>query len=509
MGNLDRIHRTSVLFHAEPARKENAVIYNGGQYKPFSDAEVKKINDAAISLLEKGGVRVYTKTGRDALKKAGADVAGSDCLVRIPRSMIEDAIDSAPSKVVLCGRDPVNDCILEGNNVYLGTGGTAINVLDMQTGRRRPSTNDDVRQMARLMDALANISVFTINVFCNDVTDNDNIDVNRFYSAITNTSKHVMGGIYSRKGVQDVIEMAALIAGGMDKLRERPFVSFITLIISPFKIDDIYGEFTCYLAKEGLPVVVPTEPLCGTTSPVTMAANVVMHTAETLSGVVMTQAVNPGSPVICGSVGSITDMRTMGHLSGAIERGMINAGVSQMAQHYKLPYYSTAGMTDSKGIDAQSGYESGMMNLLVAMSGANYIHDAAGLMEFDLTASYEKLVIDDEIIGRCLRVLRGIEVNDDTIALDLMLKVGPGGDYLSEEHTIEHMRSEFADNTVSDREHREEWEAAGSKDTFARAHETAVRLLADHQPMPIDQQVDQQIRRRFPAILPQPGKDIT
>jgi len=478
------------------------VIFKGGQYKPFSDAEVKKINDAVVSLLEKGGVKVYTKTGREVFRKAGANVDGSGCLVKISRAMIEDAIDSAPSKVVLYGRNPENDCVLEDSNVYLGTGGTAINVLDLETGKRRPSTNEDVRQMARLMDALENIHLFTINVFCNDVPDTDDVDVNRFYSAITNTSKHVMGGIYSRKGLQDVVEMAGLIANGMDNLRDRPFVSFITLIISPFKIDDLYGELTCYLAKERLPVVVPTEPLCGLTSPITLAANVVMHTAETLAGVVMTQLVNPGAPVICGSVGSNTDLRTMGHLSGTIERGMINAGVSQMAQHYRLPYYSTAGMTDSKTIDAQAGYESGMMNLLVAMSGANYIHDAAGLMEFDLTASYEKLVIDDEIIARCMRVLRGIEVTDDTIALDLMLKVGPDGHYFAEEHTVEHMRSEFVGITVSDQEKREKWEAEGSKDTFVRAHELAVKLLAEHKPIPIDPQLDKQIRHQFPAIMP-------
>ena len=475
-------------------------VYKGGQYKVFCDSEVKQINDAAMELLEKGGVKVFTKTGYEAFRKAGAQIEESSNLVRIPRSMIEDAIASAPSEVVLCGRDPENDCILTGSNVYLGTGGTAINVLDLDDGKRRPSTNQDVAQMARLMDAMDNVSIFTINVFPNDITNTDEVDINRFYSSIQNTSKHVMGGIYSTNGVKDVVEMASMIAGGMDKLRARPFVSFITLIISPFKIDDHYGEFTCYLAKEGLPVVVPTEPLCGTTSPITLASNVVMHTAETLSGVVMTQLINPGTPVICGSVGSITDMRSMGHLSGAIERGMINAAVSQMAQHYKIPYYSTAGTTDSKAVDAQAGYESGMMNLLVAMSGANYIHDAAGLMEFDLTASYEKLIIDDEILGRCLRVLRGIEVTDETIALDLMMKVGAGGDYLGEEHTIEYMRSEFAPYTIGDRESRETWQEQGEKDAFARAHDAAVKILAEHKPMAIDLDVDKLIRSRFGAI---------
>ncbi len=474
----------------------------GGQYRPFTEREVEQINDAAMTLLEKGGVKVFTKTGYEVFKKAGAELDESSNLVRMPRAMVEDAIASAPSRVVLCGRDPKHDCILEGSNVYLGTGGTAIYVLDLDTGQQRPSTNQDVRQMARLMDALENIHLFTINVFPNEITNKDEVDVNRFYSSILNTSKHVMGGIYSMTGIKELVEMAAMIAGGMDELRARPFVSFITLIISPFKIDDHYGEFTCYLAKEGLPVVVPTEPLCGTTSPVTMASSVVMHTAETLAGVVLTQLVNRGTPVICGSVGSITDMRTMDHLSGAIERGMINAGVSQMAQHYQIPYYSTAGMTDSKLMDCQAGYESGMMNLLVAMSGANYIHDAAGLMEFDLTASYEKLVTDDEIIGRCLRVLRGIEVNDGTIALDLMLEVGAGGDFLAQEHTIQYMRSEFAPNTISDRRHREQWAAEGSKDTFDRAHEVALKILAEHEPMPVDPEVDGQIRKRFPALRP-------
>ncbi|KKK55990.1 hypothetical protein LCGC14_3069010, partial [marine sediment metagenome] len=263
-------------------------------------------------------------------------------------------------------------------------------------------------------------------------------------------------------------------------------------------------EFTCYLAKEGLPVVVPTEPLCGNTSPITLASNVVMHTAETLAGVVMTQLINPGAPVICGSVGSITDLRTMGHLSGSIERGMINAAVSQMAQYYKLPYYSTAGTSDSKVVDAQAGYESGMMNLLVAMSGANYIHDAAGLMEFDLTASYEKMVIDDEIIGRCLRVLRGIEFNDETIALDLMLELNSGRtDFFSADHTIRYMRSEFTPSTISDCRRREEWEASGSKDTADRAHDAALKILAEHRPMTIDPDVNRQILDRFPFVRPE------
>ena len=469
----------------------------GGQYRPFSDADVRKINQAVITLLEKGGIKVFTRTGRQCLQKGGAIVDESSCIVRIPQGMLEDAIASAPHSIRLCGRDPRHDIVLEGANVYLGTGGTAINVLDLETGAQRPSTLADVRDMARLVDACDWVHFFLINVYPNDIRETEHVDLNRFYAAISNTSKHVQGGMYGSQGLREVVEMAEMLAGGAEKLKARPFVSFITLMISPFKIDDRYGDYTCYLAEKGLPVVVPTEPLAGLTSPVTLAANVVMHTAETLAGVVLTQAVKTGAPVICGSVGSVADMRTLAHLGGAIERAMIHAGCSQMAQFYGIPYYSTAGMSDAKVVDCQAGYESGMGSLLVALSGANFIHDAAGLMEFDLTASYEKVVIDNEILARTHRVLRGIEVNDDTIALDLMLEVGPGNDYLGQEHTVKYMRSEFAPYTISDRERREKWEADGAKDTSLRAKEVAQKILREHKPMPVDMSVVEALRKKY------------
>ncbi len=476
------------------------MIYKGGQYKALTDDGVKTIHENSLRILEKTGVKVFTNTGLNQFKDSGAIVDESARLVRIPRSMVEDAIAKAPHSVTLCGRNPKHDVILENSNVYFGTGGTAIRVLDLDTGECRPSFTKDVALFAKMVDALENIHVFTINVYPNDITDVDEVDVNRFYWSFKNTSKHIMGGIYSMKGLQDVVEMASVIAGGIEKLRARPFVSFITLIISPLKIDDRYGEMTCYLAKQGLPVVVPTEPLCATTSPVTLASNVLLHCAESLAGVVLTQIINPGCPVIFGSVGSITNMATLEHLSGVIERGMINAAVAQMAQFYQLPYYSTAGMTDSKVVDCQAGYESGMMNLLVAMSGANYIHDAAGLMEFDLTASYEKLVIDDEIINRCLRVLRGIEVTEDTLAMDLIQEVGAGGDFLGQEHTIKYMRTEFSKSTVSDQLHREQWLRQGGLDTNQRAHKLVIDLLANHKPMDIPIDIDRKIRKTYPYI---------
>lgn len=472
----------------------------GGQYEPLDEDGLRRVVDGALHVLAETGAIVATATGREALRKAGASVDDETQVVRFPRGLLEDAIARAPSAVTLCGREPQHDCVLEANRVHLGTGGTALYVLDLETAERRRSLNRDVAQCAQLVDALDNLDVFTINVFPNDVRGTDDIDVNRFYWSLRNTAKHVMGGVYSLQGTREAIELAEMVAGGPEKLRERPFVSFISLVISPLKLDNIYGEIACHVAQKGLPVVVPAEPICGTTSPVTLASNVLVHVADTLAGVAMLQAVNPGCPTICGSVGSTIDLRTMQHLGGCIERAIINAAVSQVAQHLELPYYSTAGASDAKVTDAQAAYESALSNLLVMMSGANYIHDAAGLMEFDLTVAYEKMVMDDEIIGMATRVLEGIEVTDETLAMDLIDRVGPGGHFIAEEHTVRHMRDEFYEPMISDRQEREAWESSGGLDATARARARVKELLATHEAPGLPAELDRRIRERFPNI---------
>jgi len=467
-------------------------------YKPLAPDGVKRIAEAALELLSHSGMVVFSQTAFEALRARGAEVDPESRIVRMPRSMIEDAVDLNPSSVTLYSRNGEHDQVLQGSRVHYGTGGTAIYVLDPDTGERRPSTTEDVILNARLVEALEHVHGFTINVFPTDVDEKDQIDVNRFFHALDNTCKHVMGGIYSLKGCRDAVRMAEMIAGGEEALRSKPFVSFITLIISPFKIDRDYGEMTCFLAQKGLPVVVPTEPICGTTSPVTLAGNVLTHVAETIGGIALVQSVKPGAPAICGSVGSITDLRTMDHLGGPIERAMINAAVAQMAQHFELPLYSTAGTTDSKDVDVQATYESAMSSLLVAMSGANYIHDIAGLMESDLTVSYEKLVIDNEILGMTQRVLRGIEVDDETLCVERMIEKGPGSDYMMEQHTLRHMRSEFFVPRLANRERR--GSMAPCDDALARAKAFVRQVRDAPRRSCLPDEVRRRIRKEFPEI---------
>ncbi len=460
-------------------------------YKPLDDQAVTRIADAAFEVLGRSGVAVYSKTATEALRVAGAEVDEATRIVRLPRSLVEDAIASNPSSITLCGRDEQFDAVLTGSKVHYGTGGTAIYVLDPETGERRKSTVADVILNARMVQALENIHVFTINVFPHEIAQPDHIDVNRFFHALDHTTKHVMGGIYTLDGCKRVVKLAEEIAGGAEALRDRPFVSFITLVISPLKIDDRYGEMTCFLAEQGLPVVVPTEPICGTTAPITLAGNVLMHMAETLAGICIVQAVRKGSPGIAGGVGSIPDLRSMDHLAGPIERAMINAAVAQMAQHFGVPMYSTGGTTDAKSVNVQAAYESAMSSLLVAMSGANYIHDIAGLMESDLTVSYEKLVIDNEILGMCQRVLRGIEVSDETLGVEMIVAKGPGEDYMTEEHTLEHMRTEFFVPQLANRLRRESM--AEGDDALARAR----KVVDEIRSAPVRSTLDEGLRRRL------------
>jgi trimethylamine--corrinoid protein Co-methyltransferase len=483
---------------AAPAAVDEPRALTGGLYKPLSESDVRRIADAAFEVLAQSGMAVYSPTGFEALRAAGASVDEATRVVKLPRSLVEDAVASNPSSITLFARDDRHDVVLERDRVAYGTGGTALYVIDPDTQERRPATNADVRLNARLVDELDAVHLFTINVFPNEIADRDAIDANRFFHAFDCTTKHVMGGVYSMKGCHEVVAMAERIAGSADALRERPFVSFITLIISPFKVDEHYGEMTCYFAQKGLPVVVPTEPICGTTSPVTLAGNVLTHIAETLGGIAFVQSVRKGAPGICGSVGSACDLRTMDHLGGCVERGMINAAVAQLAQHFELPLYSTAGTSDAKRVGPQAAYESAMSNLLVAMSGANYIHDAAGLMEADLTVSYEKLVMDNEILGMCDRVLKGIEVTDAKLALDLLLAKKPGEDFLAEAHTVEHMRGEFYMPRLANRQKRERWDTGQTE--LARARQIVEQVRTREHGSCLDDDVRLAILADYPHI---------
>lgn len=473
--------------------------FHGGSFKVFKDAEVKAVHEATVELLQNVGIKMHNKTARQIFHDQGADVNQESGVVKIPRAMLEDAIASTPSRLVLCGREEKNDLVLEGANVYLGTGGTVLNTLDLDTGTKRLTEVRDVAGYAKMADALDNIAFFVINCYPNDV-DIEAVDLNRFYHALANTSKHVMGGIYTMKGLKRVIKMAEEIAGSPAKLKERPFVSFITLMMSPLLMEVTYTDFLIEVVKRGLPIATPSEPLAGANSPVTLAGTIALNNAESLGGVTLAQLINRGNPTIYGSTSSIMDMRSGTYMAGSIESALINAGCAQMAQYYKIPIYGTGGMSDSKVVDAQAGYESANTAMVVALSGCNYIHDAFGLLEFCTTLSYEKMVVDNDSVGMVLRAVQGVEVNEETLATSIVKEVGPGGHFLDHPHTASHVREEFYFPRLADRQQRSVWQENGAKDTFVRAHEVAKQIMEKHEAAKLDDDLEKMLLDQYTEI---------
>lgn len=474
----------------------------GGRYKPLSDQEIKKIHETVLRVFDKVGVQANLPEARDLFRNAGAKVDETTNTVKIPPELVEELIGKAPSDITLYGRAENGelDCEIGGNKVYMGTGGTALNVQDPGSDNSRRASLEDIKNMARLVDALDNIHFYMINVYPNELTA-ENVDVNRFGTALNYTRKHIMGGVYTIEGVKNVIKMAQFIAGSPRKLKERPFISMVTCVVSPLKLDEHYSQFTIEAARNRIPVVVPAEPLCGATSPITLAGNLVVLNVDTLAGVMLAQLANPGAPTLYGSVASTADLFSLKYLSGSVEMGLLNAAAAQMAQFYRLPYYATAGMSDSKVNDTQAGYESAITNVMVALAGGNFIHDAAGFLEFCMTASYDKMVIDNEILGMVMRAVDGIRVNDETLAFDLIKEAGPGGHFVAASHTRRHMHAEQHLAQLSDREDRPQWQSEGAKDTKTRATEK-VREILDSPPRSfVPESIRNHLKKEIPGII--------
>ncbi|MBA7643720.1 Glycine betaine methyltransferase [subsurface metagenome] len=471
----------------------------GGSFKPLTEESISRVHQTVMRIIEEVGFEVNSETALELFERAGAWVDKEKRRVRLSKEKALELVRMAPPEVRLCGRDKKHDILLGGNRVYTGTGGTALYIYEPDTDQKRLATLEDLKRIAKLVDQLDNIHLFMLPTYPSELPV-EQVDVNRFFAGLDNTTKHVMGGVYTLDGAKQVIRMAEIIAGSAETLRQRPLISMIACSISPMKMDGQYGDLVVDVARSGIPLVCPAEPLCGATSPVTLAGNLVIQTVDSLMGVMLTQITNPGTPVIFGSVATSTDLRDLKYLAGSVEMGLLNAAGAQIAQFYKLPFYATGGMTDSKVLDAQSGYESAVTSLLCAMAGANFIHDAAGLMEFALTACYEKFVIDNEILGMVMRAVEGITVNDDTLAFDLIKQVGPGGNFVTAKHTRHFMRSEHYQPFLSDRNSRDEWEAEGRKTIWERAAEMVPQIIADHNHS-LPTAVRQQVLSEMPGIV--------
>lgn len=472
----------------------------GGRYKPLSEIQVQQIHNASLQILERTGVKVNDPQVLHLFQEIGADV--EEDRVRLPSRLVEDAVDKAPSSIILAGRDPENDLLLEGARVYLGTGGAALKVLDLEDGKIRSAVLHDVADMARVVDALYNIHFYLIPIYPTDLPLKS-VEINKFYQAITNTTKHVQAGMYTIEGIRDVVEMSEKIVGGANELRQRPIVSFITSwMVSPLTFATGVTRLLMEVCRQGIPVVLSSAPTAGLTAPVTLAGLLAQLNAEQLAGLALTQMIQPGCPVLLGPVPGTSDLRSGKYLGGSVEDGLCNAAITQMAHYYKIPIYNSAGLTDSKIPDIQAGIEKAQSVMQVALAGANFIHHAAGLLEDMSTIAYEQFVIDNELLGMAMRAVKGIQVDGETLALDTIDNVGPGGHYLIEKHTLRHMHTEhYYISPVFDRQLRGVWEKAGATAAWDRAKKIASQILGDHTPQPIDREIDKWIHNKYSALI--------
>jgi trimethylamine---corrinoid protein Co-methyltransferase len=472
---------------------------SGGQYQPLSEKDIARIHEAALRILEETGVRIGLEEAREIFRSNGARVDGE--IVRISPAMVEKALSVAPRQFLMAGREEKHDLIPGDKRVYMGTGGAALIVLDLETGRARPGTLRDVAEIARLCDALENVHFYLRPCIPQDISK-EALDINQFYAALANTTKHVMAAAQSPANAREIITMAAMIAGGREALIRRPLISFVTSwMISPLHFADETTRVLLEVTANQIPVALSAAPMAGSTSPVTLAGTLVQVHAEQLSGIGLTQFAHPGAPVLYGAIPSMADMKSMTYIGGGVEFGLMNAAISQMARHIGVPNYNSAGLTDAKIPDIQSGYEKAFSLCLCALAGSNFIHHAAGMLESMKAVAYEQYVIDNEIIGMALRLLKGIRIDEETLGMDAIREAGPGGNYLSSPHTVRFMRQEYFRPSVADRQNREAWEAAGAPDGRERARNLAKRILETHRPVAIDPAVDGEIRKRFTILI--------
>ena len=473
--------------------------FEGGQLKFLSVEEISRIHQTSLRILEEGGLKVPLPEALEVYRKGGAHIGSDGQTVKIPFKLVEQALQTAPRKILLCGRDSANDLVLEERRVYAGTGGGELHVLDLETQKLRMATLKDVADLARLVDGLNEIDFYIRAVEAQDISL-EKLDVNKYYASLANTSKHVMGNVYFVEKVKEVIDLGMIIVGSEKELQERPILSFITSwMLSPLTLNPGVTRILMEIVRHRMPVALSSVAILGLNSPVTMAGNLALTHAEQLSGIVLTQLISPGSPVIYGGCPGVIDMRNASFSPGSIERQILNAAISQMAQHVGIPNYNIGGITDSKLPDVQAGYEKAFGLSLTALAGSNYIHHAAGRIRDGV--AYEQYVIDNEIIGMAKRAVKGIRVNDETLALKEILELGSGGSYIASSHTVRFMRDEIFFPSLSDRNDRNQWEKRGALDGRERARMEARRILMEHKPLMIPREIDHKIREKFEIMM--------
>ena len=457
--------------------------------------EIEQIHHATLTVLEKTGITVNEEQARNILRKNGATVDDAKKRVWIPRSLLEDNVKKAPSEFIMHARDPKLNLKIDLDTTYIEPMVGRLNILDASTGKRRRTTLKDLEHLMKVANAMPNFHLLHSGAMMPHIegVEDSVAHVHGYFTAIKNAQKVVKGTGRGTSKAEDCMRMAAVLAGGKENLRKNPWVFTTCNTISPLQLDKPQVEGIIVYARYGQPVDITAEVQSGGTAPVTLAGALVVQNCEVLTGILIAQLVNPGTPVFYGTCGGIMDMRMADISLGCVESGLINIASAQLAHHYKIPCRGTAATTESKALDMQAGYEKALTLMMAAQGGVNTIF-YPGVMDHALTISLESYIIDNEIAGMVFRALRGIEVDEEHLAVDIINKVGPIGHFLNQKHTMQYLLQEHYMPSISDRRIREDWEKDGSKELKDVAKERVQKILKEHTPLELDKDKEKELR---------------
>jgi len=469
----------------------------GGRFRPLDEGDLLEIKATSFRLLAELGMGEVPNKLADLLIQGGASKQGSR--ICFPPHLVEDAIAAAPKSFTLHGRDPSRSIDIGGASVHFGTGGAAVQTLDLDTGLYRASTLADLKDFTRLQDTLENVSWFTRCCIATDVPDIFDLDVNTAFALLKNTTKPIATAFTVAENVTPIVEMFDIAAGGPGAFAKRPFVkAHISPVISPMRYGEDAVDVTFACLEHNIPVSCITAAQAGATAPATLAGFLAQSLAETLASLVMVQVIKPGHPMVFSNWPFVIDLRTGAFAGGGGETALLNAASAQLSNWLGLPSGVSASMSDAKAIDAQYGSEKAMTSLAAALAGGNLIYESSGMTASLLGASFEAFVLDDEMHSNTYRILRGCEVTEENLGFDAICEAVLGdGHFLGSGHTLAAMERDYVYPSLSDRDTPKGWEDAGAKDAWARANARAREILEEHHPTYLTAEQEAEIRSKF------------
>jgi trimethylamine--corrinoid protein Co-methyltransferase len=466
----------------------------GSKNRILSAQQIQAVHEYVLSVMEDIGCKVECAEALDILGRIGCDVSDT-ARVKIPRQRVLEALEAAPDTIEVFDRDGNLAMVFKEDACYYGTGSDCNFTIDLTTGQRRLCEKQDIVNLTRFCDALENMDFVMSFGIANDTPDGTNF-VHQYEAMLLNTSKPAIVTAHGRNDMETIIQMAAAAVGGVDKIQDQPPLILYTEPISPLVHTEMGVGKGLVCCEHGIPFIYIGSPMMGATSAVTIESTLVQTVAESLGGLVIFQNKTPGAKFIFGGDASVMDMKSTIFSYGSPELNILNAAFADMAHFYHLPFFCLAGATDAKGLDAQAGLEYALSVYNASLNGCNIIHDC-GYLESGLTSSFESVLFSDELIDMVKFMLRRLNFDDHSVALDVIDKVGPGNHFLLEDHTYDNFKQNIYVPRYLDRKRFEEWQTAGSPGLRQQLNAKAREIFSKHQP----RQLSGDIRSKIKTII--------